>query len=41
MLNKLYEWCYTEQELMLVGTEKPTFINRLKFRIVSILANKY
>lgn len=40
MLNKLYEVAYIERELMLTS-EKATFLNKIKFKLVNYLANKY
>ncbi|MGL5713297.1 MAG: hypothetical protein ACRCX2_09785 [Paraclostridium sp.] len=40
MLNKLYEAAYMERELMLTSG-KVTFLNKIKFKLVNYLANKY
>ena len=40
MLNKLYEAAYIERELMLTS-EKAIFLNKIKFKLVNYLANKY
>lgn len=37
---KIYEYCYTKRELM-IYTSKPTILNKLIFKVINYLANKY
>lgn len=40
MLEKFIEWCNVAREVLLYCS-KPNFINKIKFKIINYIVNKY
>lgn len=40
-MSKLYEYCYVLREIMIHDNKPITWLDKIKFSIVSYFANKY